>query len=107
MKAEKLKLTELKDLPKLYKRLGAITKDNRQAFVSYVYISPKAEQYLMKVTRQAFKKEYPYISKRALDSSVGMYLLNLSPRCLKGLPDNLVIVDDEGIEEELKSHGKL
>lgn len=107
MKAHKIKLNDLKNLTKFYKKVEALSLDNKRAFVSYVYISPKAEQYLMKITRQAFKKEYPNISKRALDSSVGMYLLNLSPRCLKGLPDNLVIVDDEGIEEELKNHDKL
>lgn len=102
MKVYKLRLTDLKNLEKLYKKVGAISKDGRQAFVDCVYISPKAEKYLQKATKDAYKKEYPYLKKKSLDASVGMYLLNLAPRCLEGLPDNIILVDDVRIEEGSK-----
>lgn len=108
MKVQKLKLTDLKNLEKLYKKLGAVSKDGKQAFVDCVYISPKAEEYLYDVTIKAYKKEYPYLSDRKLRSSVGMYLLNLAPRCLKGLPNNIILIDDQRIEEGNKGlDGKL
>ena len=106
MKIHKLKYNDLKSLPKLYKKIGAVSKDGKKAFVDCIYISPKTEKELVKVTTQMYKREYPYLKQRKIQASVAMYLLNLSPRCLKGLQDNVILIDDDRISEWEKNNAE-
>jgi hypothetical protein len=104
MKIYKLKKSDLNDLFKLYKRIDCIYED-RYAFPYHTYVSKKTYKEFEKTTRQLFKKQHPYITKKALDYSVGLHLLNLAPCELHGLSDNIVLVDSKAVQnciEELK-----
>lgn len=102
MKIYKMKKKEFGDLISLYERVGCTHKE-RYTFPYHTFVSPKTYKLIEKTTRQAYKKEYPYLNKRKLDSSVGMYLLNLGPVILTGLPDNVMLVDTKSIEDSKES----
>lgn len=98
MKIFKLKKTDFNDLIKLYSRIGCVHND-RFTFPHHTFVSPKTYKQIEKVVRQQYKEHYPYLNKRKLDSSVNMYLLNLGPSELKGLSDNVILVDVKSIEQ--------
>lgn len=98
MKTFKIKKKEFGDLTSLYERIGCTHKD-RYAFPYHTFVSPKTYKLIEKTIKQQYKKEYPHLNKRRLDSSVGMHLLNLGPVILTGLHDNVILVDTKSIDE--------
>lgn len=102
MKIHKLRKSDIKSLYDMYKRLDCIHKD-RYAFPYHTFVSPKTYKQIEKVTAQEYKKEHPHLNKRSLATSVGMYLLNLGPSVLTGLPDNVILVDTKSVKESKES----
>ena len=98
MKIHKLRKSDIKSLCDMYDRLECVHK-GKHAFPYHTFVSPKTYKQIEKVTTQEYKKEYPYLNKRKLASSVGMYLLNLGPSILTGLPDNVILVDTKSINK--------
>jgi hypothetical protein len=77
MKIFKMKKRYYGDLEFMYKDLGLI-KDNA-VDPTKVFVSKKDQKLIEKTIAQKFKKQYPYVRKQKLESSVGLYLLNLAP----------------------------
>lgn len=101
MKSVKITKTMLKDPETLLKRAGAVF--GNQAFPSQVYMNDKDYSKLKKNLEKAFKKKYPFLVKRKIESSVGMALLNLGPVNLKkGIQEGYILVDDKTIESEIE-----
>ena len=105
MKILKLKKNDFNSLGKFLKRVGA-TSDH-SAYPSHVYVAPKHEKTILKNLRQEYRKAYPGITKEKLQYAVELHYVNLSPVYLKGLPDNLVLVDDSAIKQQIESHKKF
>lgn len=78
MEIVKIKKTDLNlTLEKLLNKFGLV-KDNR-AYPERLCLSKEDEKILRKNIEQKFKKDFPKLSKKALQTSVGMYWLNLGP----------------------------
>ena len=88
------------DLVKLLNRVGAVT-DN-QAYPSQVFVSPKRYKEMRKEVLRVVKSELKGAGTKRINYHVGMYMLNLAPVELKGLPDNIVLVDDLSIKHEVE-----
>lgn len=99
MQIIKLKKSDYKNLASLYRRIGCVYED-RQAFPYHTFVSPKTYKQIENITKGEFKKEYPHLNKKSLASSVAMYLLNLGPCTLAGLPDNVILVDTNSVDKE-------
>lgn len=100
MKVYKWKKTDIDPIT-LLKRVDAVVVN--QGYPDYVYISPKRYAEMKKYIYNEYKKQFPYSNKRKLLSSTEMHLFNFSPVVLKGLPDDIILVNDKAIEE---SHRK-
>lgn len=98
MKILKLKNSDFKNITNAYKRFGAI-KGN-QTYPQHTYVSVKTYEKLRKTVYAEYKKEYPDASKNMIAYGAELDLLNFSPCKLKGLPDNVMLVDDVAIEAE-------
>ncbi len=100
MKTVKITKSMLKDPETLLRKVGAV-HDN-QAFPGQVYMNQKDYQELRKNLTKAFKKEYPLLLKRKIESSVEMTLLNLGPVNLKrGIEKGYLLVDEDAIEAQI------
>jgi hypothetical protein len=102
MKIVKLSKSDLKDTVRILKKCGAVNLERNRAFPSHVYVSPYSYKTLEKNLRILAKKQRRYATKRLLDNLVGMELLNLGPVVLKGLPDNVALVDNEAIKLDME-----
>ena len=98
MKIHKLKKSDFTNLENMYDRLGC-TQD-QHAFPYHVYVSPKTYKMFEKEIAKSFKKQYNHLNSNRLKASIGMYLLNLGPAILKGLADNIVLVDLKAVNKE-------
>ncbi len=83
---------------------GAI-KGNR-AFPYFVYMNPKDYKKFTSNIKKAFKKKFKFLNKRKIDSSTGMYLLNLGPTEVAGVKEGFIIVDDRQIEAAISKQGE-
>lgn len=77
--------------------LGAFYKQvleqyNRVTSVSEVVVSEDVSKLLQGKIRKAFEKEYEYLSKRKLDSSIAMYWLDRGPSEDSKLPPRTIHV---------------
>lgn len=97
MKIHKLRKKDFYDLGYMYKRL------NCSVFPYCAFVSPKTYKTMEKKITAEFKKKYNYLNKKSLDAAVGLHMLNLGPVVLKGLPDNVVLIDESTVEEH-KEH---
>lgn len=77
IKIIKLKKTDYKNLDSFYRRIGAV--DGNKALVDKVFWSEADYKKLKSELTKEFRKQYSYLRKDKIDSSVGMYLLNLGP----------------------------
>lgn len=98
MKIVKLSNSDLKDAVKLLDKCGAVDKERNRAYPSHVYVSIPTFKTLEKNLRILTKKQRSYATKNLIDNMVGMELLNFGPVELKGLPDNVALVDNRAIE---------
>jgi hypothetical protein len=103
MRIIKLKKSDYKSLVSLYRRIGCVHED-RQAFPHHTFVSPRTYKQIEKATTAEYKKEYPHLNKKSVTSSVAMYLLNLGPCTLAGLPDNVILVDTNSVDEEIECY---
>lgn len=78
----------------------AEARKDRNAYPSHVYVSPKTYKKLTKCIKDMFKYEC-YLRGNQLKASVAMYMLNLAPNVLKGLPDDVMLVDESSIKKEM------
>lgn len=101
MKIVKLSKKDLKDPVSILKKCDAVI-NNERAFPSHVYVSPNTYKILEKNLRNLVKKERVYATKLLIDNIVGMELLNFGPCVLKGLHDNIALVDDSAIQLDLE-----
>ena len=100
MKSVKITKQMLKNPEVLLKKAGAV--HGNQAFPSQVFMNDKDYKKLEKNLKQAFRKQYPFLVQRKIDSSVGMMLLNLGPVNLKnGIQEGYLLVDEHAIEAEI------
>lgn len=105
MRVIKITRSMLKDAETLLTKVGAINGIN--AYPYHVYMNKKDYIKLTKNVRAAFKKEYPYLVERKVQSSVAMYMLNLGPNELGlGIKEGYLLVDDKAIEQEKLSEKK-
>ncbi len=92
------------DPVKLLRKTGAVHEN--QAYPSYVFVSPKRYKEMRKETLQVVKEEIGKSSTRRINYYVGLHMLNFGPVEVKGLPDNIVLVDDLSIKREVElKHG--
>lgn len=77
MRLLKLKKQHYKNLELLLQDAGLVV--GNQAYPSNLHISLVTQKKINKEIKAAFKKQYPGISKRKLDSVTGMHFLNLGP----------------------------
>jgi hypothetical protein len=83
MKIIKLKQNEFNNLEALLKRAKLVDENDKTAHPHLIYVNKKTYSAMKRAIRKEFKKAYPFSSKRQIDYSVGMYLLNLGPNELK------------------------
>lgn len=104
MKTVKLKKSWLSDPEKLLRAVGAVNDKLSRAFPSEVYLSKEDYKVLTQNTAKAFKKKYPFIHKRKLESSIAIHMLNLGPNESLGsaVRPGVALVDEAAIEEETK-----
>lgn len=97
MKIIKLKKTYLNlTLESLLTKLGLT--NGTIAYPERLHLSKEDAKTLKKNIEKKFKKENPHISKKVLDTSVGMYWLNLGPSHLLSdaiRPGYAIIVNSE------------
>jgi hypothetical protein len=92
------------DPVKLLRKTGAVHEN--QAYPSYVFVSPKRYKEMRKETLRVVKEEMGKSSTRRINYYVGLHMLNFGPVEVKGLPDNIVLVDDLSIKKEVElKHG--
>lgn len=103
MKSYKLKKSELAtaNYAGILRRVGAV--DGNQAFPMNTYISSKTAKRLERALYAAYKKEFPWASKKRLQYSIGMEILNLEPSICDAIKDGHIAVDDRAIEQITKS----
>ena len=104
MKTVKITKKMFNSAEDLLESAGAI-KGNR-AFPYFVYMSPRDYKKLARNVRAAFKKKYKFLSKHKIDSSTGMYLLNLGPTEVAGVKEGYIIVDNKQIEAAISNQGE-
>lgn len=104
MKSIKLTSKMYSDLSLMMRELGA--SDGDSAYPSHVYVNNSTFKKIEQAITKQYKKEYPYISDRKLQSSVGFHMLNLSPSTVEGsgLKDGYALVDDNAIKSEIKTN---
>jgi hypothetical protein len=88
------------DPVKLLKKVGAVHEN--QAYPSYVFVSPKRYKEMKKEIIRVVKEEIGKSSTRRINYYVGLHMLNFGPVEVKGLPDNIVLVDDLSIKREVE-----
>lgn len=105
MKTVKITKTMLKDPATLLRKVGATHE--KQAFPSHVFMNEKDYQVLKTNLKKQFKKEYPFIKKEKIESSVAFELFNLGPVNLKkGIEKGYVLVNEAGINREIEEMKK-
>jgi|694.fasta_scaffold00313_81 hypothetical protein len=98
MKIHKWKKT-FSDPIKLLRGVGAVA--DRQSFPDCVYVSPKRYKEIKKIVYNECKKENPSATKAKIMYSAELFLLNYGPCELHGLPDQLVLVNVKGIQDNI------
>lgn len=88
----------------LLEAAGAIS--GNRAFPYFVYMSPRDYKKFTSNIKKAFKKKYKFLSKHKIDSSTGMYLLNLGPTEVAGVKEGYIIVDNKQIEAAISNQGE-
>lgn len=97
MKIYKWKKTDL-DPVKLLRHVNAVV--GNQGYPSFVFVSPKKLNEIKKEVYRLVKKECPSSTKQQIAYNAALHLLNFAPNVLKGLPDNLILVDNVAIAEK-------
>lgn len=97
MKVYKWKKSDV-DPIKLLQRVNAVV--GARSFPSFVFVSPKRMNDMRRFLHKQFKKEKPYLGKKQIIYATELHMLNFSPCEVKGLPNDIVIVDDIRIKEE-------
>ena len=92
MRAIKLKKKHYWDLEQLMYDCDVVTGNT--ANPSAVFASPATLRIMHRTIAKMFKKDYPHITKKLLDLSVGYYMLNLSPVEFYGIKDGWVLVEN-------------
>jgi hypothetical protein len=97
MKVYKWKKSDV-DPVKLLRRVDAVT-DN-QGHPYFVYISPKRYNEMKRYIYKLVREEIPQATKKRIAYTAELHLVNFSPVILKGLPDDIVLVDDKAIKNQ-------
>lgn len=97
-----VKITKMLTNPEvLLRKAGAV--HGKQAFPSQIYMNDKDHNELRKNLEKAVKKQYPFLVKQKIDTSVGMTFLNLGPVNLKkDIEKGYLLVDNRGIKEKIQ-----
>ena len=109
MKVYKIRKSDYLDYESMLKRVGAVSKDGKQAYPSHVYWNKKDDDKSIKMLKAEMKQNndcrYP---KKYIDTAVGIYHLNLGPNTLEGNPlkDGYMLVDTRAIENEEENVAK-
>jgi hypothetical protein len=101
LKAVKIRKTDLKKTPEDFlRKVGAVNEELKRAYPEHVFMAKEDYALLKKNLARKYRKEIPYISKRRLQNSVGMHLLNCGPSEIldEGVRPGYVLVDVEGIK---------
>jgi hypothetical protein len=115
MKTFRLTKRMLKDVEFLLTKVGAVATvpatggargEAEQAFPSHVYVSKADYKKIQKETARQIRKEYPYLNKRRVQSTVGMHLLNLGPVELDGIKEGFILVDNVALELDIEAFQK-
>lgn len=99
MKTIKITKKMFNSAEELLKSAGAV-KGNR-AFPYFVYMNPKDYKKLARNVKSAFRKQYPFLNTRKINSSTGMYLLNLGPTEVAGIKEGYLVIDDKQINNAI------
>lgn len=98
MKIIKLNSKDYTNLESLLKRADLVNENEKTASPERLYVNEKTYRTMKARLSAALKVEHPGLNKRAVDYSVGAYLLNLGPAVLRNknggnhLPDGYAIV---------------
>jgi hypothetical protein len=104
LKTYKINKRDYTNFEYLLKRVGAVHND--QGFPSHVYWSKADLNKSRAAIKASYKKEFPYMTSKALDYQVGMLMLNLSPSEVagNGLKPGYMLVDERAIKDEKRSN---
>lgn len=95
MKLVKLTKRQLKkDVYELLVDLKLYDEQKKEAYPSRLFVSEADYKKLTANTRRAFEKEYPFVSKEKLATSIAMYLLNYGPSTIlaEGIKDGYAFI---------------
>ena len=96
MKSLKLKKVHYWDLEKLMDDCEVV--DGDKANPSLVFVNELTLRVMRKTITEKYKKQDPHLSKKYIDYSVSMYMLNLAPDTSNAIKDGYCIVEEERIE---------
>lgn len=103
MKIIKLTKTMYSDMKTLLTKAGAVNLEEKMAYPSHVYVSPKDYKEIKKQLTILFKKQHKGLHKNRILFAVHCELLNLGPVVLNGLTPGIMLVDNRAIQKELES----
>lgn len=96
MKIIKLKKTDYTNLEDLLTRVGLVNPQEKTAFPNNIFVNENTHKKIRAELRKLYKKEKPFLSKKTIEYSVEMHLLNLGPNVVlnggKNLPNGCAIV---------------
>lgn len=98
MRFVKIKKKWLSDFASFYRENDLIKEDN-QVNPDKVWMNPLDEKELVSSITKKFKKQNPLLSKKKLDASVGLYILNIGPNTNKGVSKGYILIEEEGEEK--------
>lgn len=85
-----------KDLSLFYRENGLIESSHglESCNPSKVWINPKDSKRLRDSYYAMYKNEYQFLSKKQIESSVAMYMLNLEPKIDKGISEGYILIEE-------------
>lgn len=83
MKIIKIRTNEYSNYEALLKRAGLVNESENTANPERLYVNETTYRVFKKKTTEAYKREYPGMTKKSLAYHVGMYMLNLGPAVFK------------------------
>lgn len=96
MKIIKLKKTDYTNLEALLTRAGLVNLQEKTAFPNNIFVNEDTYKKIKAELKKLYKKENPLLSKKRIEYSVEMHLLNLGPSVVlnggKKLPNGYAIV---------------
>lgn len=96
MKIIKLKKTDYTNLEALLTRAGLVNAEEKTAFPNNIFVNENTYKKIKTELKRLHRKENPLLSRKRIEYSVEIHLLNLGPNVVlnggKNLPNGCAIV---------------